>query len=360
MDIRPYNYRVFGMGSWKNRYLVGFLTLATITSSGVVYAEQVYASKARATVARAHMSRARTLMVEALAEFEEARKYARPDMLIDSEDWRLRVISLTEQLNRVVDPKPRVTREGAVFRTPPRFIKRQKNQLPDVADSAKARSDIGERERLKKKQEERAQFFNNSVDPAKTNASVAKLPSDLNLPDEPVLDAPKVEKVEDQSVKNSEQGKNLFSNELMPNVGDENPMIAPGQVKDGAENSNNVASEEENSFMPDSSTVEQGALNVDGDPDEIDYDKKIEGQSEAAEPSDDDLLDSSDNPLLPPSERGKVNPDSKEKIGSESVPVLIDDDVDEVSSADVSKQFSEDEALAKKLEESITEKLTNR
>ena len=97
----------------KSKVLVGLVTVGVSLCSGLVNAEQQYASRERATVARAHMSRARTLLVEALAEFEESKKYARPDMLIDSEDWRLRVVSLTEQLNRVVDPQPRVTKRGS-------------------------------------------------------------------------------------------------------------------------------------------------------------------------------------------------------------------------------------------------------
>ncbi len=138
--------------------------LCTVLASGVLYtpsamADTKYASKERSTIARAHMSRARTLLVEALAEFEEGRKYARPDLLLDSEDWRLRVVSLTEQLNRVIDPKPRVTREGAVFRAPPRLVKREKDGLPPVSNAARSRSDHGEKERLKERQEARARLY---------------------------------------------------------------------------------------------------------------------------------------------------------------------------------------------------------
>src|SRR5690606_14975 len=120
---------------------------------------------------------------------------------------------------------------GAVFRTPPRFIKRQKNQLPEVADAAKSRSDIGEKARLKRKQEERAQFFNNSVDPQRTNERVAKLPADLNLPDEPDLDAPVAEKTGDNLTNEAGKAKNLFSNELMPNVENGSSTVAPSQAE---------------------------------------------------------------------------------------------------------------------------------
>ncbi len=137
-----------------------FFSISSITvKAEESMAGQQYASKQRATVAKAHMSRARALLVEALEEFEESKKYARPDLLIDSEDWRLRVVSLTEQLNRVIDPKPRVTREGAVFRVPPRFMRREKERLPVVAEGAKSRSDVGERARLAAKTSKRESLF---------------------------------------------------------------------------------------------------------------------------------------------------------------------------------------------------------
>src|SRR5262245_45071890 len=80
------------------------------------HADTTYASEQRHAAAIGHYARARTMLVEALAEFEEARKLARPDLLVDPEEWRLNVISRTEELNRLLDPKPRVTRDGVQFR----------------------------------------------------------------------------------------------------------------------------------------------------------------------------------------------------------------------------------------------------
>jgi hypothetical protein len=187
-----------------------------------VSADTKYASKERSTISRAHMSRARTLLVEALAEFEEGRKYARPDLLLDSEDWRLRVVSLTEQLNRVIDPKPRVTREGAVFRTPPRFVKRERDHLPPVTNGAKSRSDFGEKQRLKERQEARARLYeenhqkNNS---SKSDDVQREIDSIDELLDED-LDIDKKNEVEDAALKENPKGP-VFPNELMPEVSDE-------------------------------------------------------------------------------------------------------------------------------------------
>jgi hypothetical protein len=201
-------------------WVFGLCVFASVIDVAVVNAEGQYAGKERATVAKAHMSRARTLLVEALEEFEEARKYARPDLLLDSEDWRLRVISLTEQLNRVIDPRPRVTREGAVFRVPPRLIKRERDNLPVVADGAKSRSDYGERAKMEGKQDERARMFSRAGDKKEPlrivkNGATNELPADLAVPDElPVLK----ESQDPLKKKNSIDEKALFTQELLPQI----------------------------------------------------------------------------------------------------------------------------------------------
>ena len=86
-------------------------------------------------------------MREALAEFEEARKLARPDLLVDPEEWRLNVISRTEELNRLLDPKPRVTRDGVQFRANKLLIRREKQRVPAVADGAQDSNVYGEQSR---------------------------------------------------------------------------------------------------------------------------------------------------------------------------------------------------------------------
>ncbi len=96
-----------------------------------------YATLQRKDAALGHYARSRAMLVEALAEFEQARKIARPDMLIDPEEWRLSVISRTEELNRILDPKPRVTRGGAFFKANKLLIRREKQRTPAVENGAK-------------------------------------------------------------------------------------------------------------------------------------------------------------------------------------------------------------------------------
>ena len=118
-----------------------------------------YASEQRANAAVTYYARARTMLVEALAEYEQGKKYARPDMLHDSEEFRLTLISLTEQLNSLVDPQIRITRDGVRVRANPRMIKRKSQRLPEVINGAEDANDYGEKRRLKRIQESRAKLY---------------------------------------------------------------------------------------------------------------------------------------------------------------------------------------------------------
>ena len=116
-----------------------------------------YASGERNSVALGHYARARTMLVEALAEFEQARKMARPDMLLDPEEWRTSIISRTEELNRVLDPKPRVTRAGVRFRANNLLIRRERQRTPSVEDGAKDSNIYGESSKRAEMRAKRAQ-----------------------------------------------------------------------------------------------------------------------------------------------------------------------------------------------------------
>lgn len=90
----------------------------------------VYASESSANRAKGHYARARALLVEALSEFEQAKAIASPDLLLDSKKWQLSVVSRAEELNRVLDPKPLVSRDGARFRASALRVKHRKDQAP--------------------------------------------------------------------------------------------------------------------------------------------------------------------------------------------------------------------------------------
>lgn len=113
------------------------LALSLLATLPIGAKAESYATLQRKDTALGHYARSRAMLVEALAEFEQARKIARPDMLIDPEEWRLSVISRTEELNRILDPKPRVTRGGAVFRANKLLIRRERQRPAAVENGAK-------------------------------------------------------------------------------------------------------------------------------------------------------------------------------------------------------------------------------
>lgn len=142
----------------QSRYLFILATSSVLIAAGSARAETNYASEQRKNAALGHYARARTMMVEALAEFEQARKYARPDMMLDPEEWRLSVISRTEELNRLLDPRPRVTLDGVRFQANKLLIRREKDRTPVVSDGAKEKNYLGEAERREEKRQTRARL----------------------------------------------------------------------------------------------------------------------------------------------------------------------------------------------------------
>lgn len=101
------------------RYLaVMALILAVGPQQGACDVERVsigQASQEQAAEAVAHYARSRALLVAALNEFDQARKLARPDELLDPVKWRNTLIDRAEDLERVLDPQPRATKGGIRF-----------------------------------------------------------------------------------------------------------------------------------------------------------------------------------------------------------------------------------------------------
>ena len=134
------------------------LATCLVTSQADAQTAQ-YASKQRASAAAGYYARSRAMLVEALAEFEQGRKYARPDLVVDAEEWRLTLISLTEELNRLVDPKVRVTRDGVRFAGNPRMVRRERDRLPPAPDGPQDRNTYGEEQRMKELEKSRKDLY---------------------------------------------------------------------------------------------------------------------------------------------------------------------------------------------------------
>jgi hypothetical protein len=77
--------------------------------------EKLVNNSERDTAAVGHFSRARALLIEALAEFELGKTMSDPSLLLDTERWRGNIIVRAEELNRIIEPKPRITRSGIEY-----------------------------------------------------------------------------------------------------------------------------------------------------------------------------------------------------------------------------------------------------
>ena len=75
-----------------------------------------------AAEAVAHYARSRALLISAIHEFDKARKLAKPDELLDSTKWRNTLVDRAEDLERVLDPQPRVTKGGIKFEADSRLL----------------------------------------------------------------------------------------------------------------------------------------------------------------------------------------------------------------------------------------------
>ena len=111
------------MGTVK--WILGFTFLALGAVQCQAEAQSKSLGAARPEVAAeavAHYARSRALLISAVHEFDKARKIAKPDELLDSTKWRNTLIDRAEDLERVLDPQPRVTKGGIRFEADPRLL----------------------------------------------------------------------------------------------------------------------------------------------------------------------------------------------------------------------------------------------
>ena len=73
------------------------------------------ASGTSLTAAVGHYSRARQLLLSALKEFDAGARIASPEILIDIKEWRQSLNDRAEDLERVISPQPRVTKDGVSY-----------------------------------------------------------------------------------------------------------------------------------------------------------------------------------------------------------------------------------------------------
>lgn len=73
------------------------------------------ASGERLATAVGHYARSRTLLLSAIKEFDEGMREANANTLLDASRFRATLINRVEELERVLDPQPRVTKTGIKY-----------------------------------------------------------------------------------------------------------------------------------------------------------------------------------------------------------------------------------------------------
>lgn len=99
-----------------------------LLSASSSHAEQIgRASGETLAEAIGHYSRSRSLLIEAIREFDRGMKIAEPNALIDSKKWRTSLVDRAQELERVLDPQPRVSKGGVKFNADKRLLNEAKD-----------------------------------------------------------------------------------------------------------------------------------------------------------------------------------------------------------------------------------------
>ena len=80
------------------------------------------ASGEKLATAIGHYARARSLLIAAVGEFDKGLKLANPDAVLDSKEWRITLVNRAEELEKVIDPQPRVSKGGVKFSADSRLL----------------------------------------------------------------------------------------------------------------------------------------------------------------------------------------------------------------------------------------------
>jgi hypothetical protein len=76
----------------------------------------------RLAAAVGHYARARSLILAAIREFDSGKRLATPDVLLDSAEWRSSLIDRATELEKVLDPQPRLTNGGVRYQPDTRLL----------------------------------------------------------------------------------------------------------------------------------------------------------------------------------------------------------------------------------------------
>lgn len=127
-----------------------------------------YAGVERTQAAIGHYSRARTLLVEAMREFDAGKEIARPDLILNSETWKAGVSARADELSHVISPQGRETTGGVRFKESQALLNQKFDKPKKVASSSPAPRPI------KKVEKEKRQILV-SAEKKETNTARARM-----------------------------------------------------------------------------------------------------------------------------------------------------------------------------------------
>ena len=235
--------------------------------------QSISSDSERGGAAIGHYARSRALIIEALAEFELGKRLADPDMLLDSQQWRMTLDSRAEELNRVLDPKPRITRSGVRYKANSRLIREDRNlSAEDIKNYPKSDNEAKEvtAPKVHESKPAKAEIAKPVVAAKPQPAKPVELPAAAPVKKDnkqPVVE----EDLEDEVILGLPAGKNV-SGTVVPGEkteGDLPPANEPAEV------SSTVVKKEVN---PDNSVfpLEQPEAKASESAEDLDVDKAIE------------------------------------------------------------------------------------
>lgn len=81
-----------------------------------------HAGREETSIAIGHFARAKSLLEAALREFDAGAKVAKPDSIINSQQWRSELIGRAEDLNRILAPQANASRLGVRYDADARLL----------------------------------------------------------------------------------------------------------------------------------------------------------------------------------------------------------------------------------------------
>ncbi len=104
----------------------------------------------RLASAKGHYLRSRAHLVEALREFDRARELADPDAMLDAGIWRNTVLSRVDELERLLDPQPRLSESGVRFQADSRLLNETEADQRLTRSKQSSESDSSTKEEIEK------------------------------------------------------------------------------------------------------------------------------------------------------------------------------------------------------------------